>query len=243
MRAVRAVNRTPPVEPAASASKGASVGRTAWRRETDAQDVTSKLGQRLREHREEFGLSLTNASEATGIATATLSRIENNKMAPTFSLVLKIMAGLKISWHSLMDPSASKPLDGQVSFQLPGEEVKVDLQGYSFAPLHESSPLRRSMSPMMQEVTARSLRAAGGLAGHAGIEFCYVMSGTLVLHFAGRPPQELPVGGSALFNCELPHAYVAKTRAVTRILYVVSRDPLVGDLGNFPLRSEPPTAE
>lgn len=211
-------------------------GRTAWRRDSESQDVNGKLGQRLKDHREELGLSLGAASEATGIPTATLSRIENNKMSPTFNLLLKIMMGLKVSWHSLMDPSDSKPSDDRVSFSFPGEHTSTMMGGYLYTALHEGSSLRKMMAPMIQEISARSLRAAGGLAGHSGIEFCYVMSGTLVLHFAGRAPQELPVGASALFNCELPHAYVAKGRGLTRILYVVSRDPVTADLAGFPSR-------
>lgn len=208
--------------------------RSAWRRDADAHDVTSRLGQRIRGFREAAGLSLTAASEATGIPSATLSRIETNKMAPTFSVLVKLMTGLKLSWPTLMGPHGAQSPDQQVSISLPDTSDSVSISGYSYIAPHVNSPLSSIVQPLIFDVSARTVEEAGGLQAHQGIEFTYVLKGTLQLHFVGREPQLLPVGGTALFNCELPHAYVAGGRGPTRVLNLVARDPMMIDESEIP---------
>jgi len=201
--------------------------RAPWRREVEAQDVTHKLGQRIREHRVALGLSLNRASEATGLPEATLSRIENNKMAPTFSVLLKIMSGLKLSWQTLVARPDARSPDDDISIMTPDKWTTEKIAGYTYILPHSSSRLVHVVQPLIFDVDSRSLDEAGGLTGHQGIEFCYVISGTLKLHLADKPPQVLPTGGSALFDSTLPHAYVSKGRKPARVLNVVVQDPLL----------------
>jgi hypothetical protein len=157
----------------------------------------------------------------------TLSRIENNKMAPTFSVLLKVMTGLKLSWQSLMEAPGAPNSDEQIDVAVPADWETTSIAGYTYVLPHSGSSLSRVVQPLMFDVDARSLEEAGGLAGHQGIEFCFVISGKLQLHFAGQAPKELPTGGTALFNCAHPHAYVAKGRGKTRVLNIVVKDPLL----------------
>lgn len=200
--------------------------RSAWRRDADALDATNKLGQRLRKFREAKGLSLTAASDATAIPAATLSRIENNKMSPTFSVLLKLTQGLGVSLQDLMGPPGMFSPEQQISFSQPDDRSRAHIQGYDYSALHTETVLSKRVAPLIFEVSTDRLEDVGGLSGHPGMEFCYVLSGTLVLHFADRPPQELGAGASALFNADIPHAYLAKGRNRVRVLNVVVHDPL-----------------
>lgn len=92
-----------------------------------------------------------------------------------------------------------------------------------------ASALRHHMQPVLFDIGSRTVDAAGGLRGHAGTELCYVLSGVLLLHFVDRPPMELAAGGSALFNAEIPDAYVTKGRGRTRVLLLNVVDPLIRD--------------
>jgi quercetin dioxygenase-like cupin family protein len=71
-------------------------------------------------------------------------------------------------------------------------------------------------------VDARTVEEAGGLAGHDGEEFCYVLSGTLELHFKGAEPTRLTAGDSVLFASHQPHAYVGPTAEGATLLLVLS---------------------
>ena len=63
----------------------------------------------------------------------------------------------------------------------------------------------------------------GGLMAHRGEEFCYVLSGTLVLHIEGQPPRIMKSGASALFDSAVPHAYLSGGNAGAKILIVSVR--------------------
>lgn len=206
---------------------GDATASGSWRRGEDARDVTSKLGQRIRTYREKLGLSLSEASEATGLPAATLSRIENNKMSPTFSVLLKLTRGLQLPWGDLVGPSSTAPTDQRISFSYPEDRSTTHILAHEYASLHADISLSRRLTPLIFEVSTQRLEDVGGLSGHKGTEFCYVLRGTLLLHFEGREPQELPVGSSVLFKGEIPHAYVAKDRSGVQLLNVIAHEPIV----------------
>ena len=204
--------------------------RSAWRRDAGAQDINARLGQRIRQHREALGMSLNAASSVTGISAATLSRIENNRMAPTMPLVLKLLYGLRMSWADL---TASLPLQvhgSQISVAAAGEGERIEVNGNIYTIPHTDSTLRHHIQPLIFDIGSRTVEEAGGLRGHEGAELCYVLSGTLLLHFVGRAPVELGAGASTLFDAQIPHAYVTKGRGRTRILLLNMVDPLMRNL-------------
>ena len=229
-------------EQKSGASPKADSKRRAWRREQADQLVTGRLGQRIRAHRQREGLSINAASELTGIPGATLSRIENNKMTPTFPILLKLLAGLRLPWAELtsegeLETSAARDIDVHV----PGQAQFTQGAGYAYSMLHPQSRYLKQMQPLIFEVLTTTLEGAGGLRAHDGIEFAYVLTGTLLLYFENEPPLELRKGASVLFNCNTPHAYVAKGKAKTTVLNVISTDPLAHT--NFegePLRRRTP---
>lgn len=201
--------------------------RSAWRRDSASHDVNARLGQRIRQHREALGMSLAVASKVTGIPAATLSRIENNRMAPTMPVVLKLMAGLRITWAGLMATLPPQPHESQISVALPGEGESIEVQGNTYTVPHAASVLRHQIQPVIFDISSKTVEEAGGLRGHGGTELCYVLSGVLLMHFVDRAPVELGVGASILFNGEIPHAYVAKGRGATRVLLFNAIDPLM----------------
>jgi transcriptional regulator with XRE-family HTH domain len=218
------------VEPPAS-----GVDRGGWRRDPEALNLSSKLGRRVHDRREMLGMSLQAASEATGIPTATLSRIENNRMSPTISLVMKIVKGLNVSLAELLGETGVNPLPQQLSVALPDQTPKTHVAGDEYEARHSESHLSRAVTPVIFEVSARRLDKIGGPVGHPGTEFSYVLSGTLVMHFAGHPAHELPAGSSILFNSAVPHAYLAKGRTPARVLTVLVRDPMIHDVDDVPI--------
>lgn len=216
-----------------------AIERSAWRRDSVAQDINARVGLRIRQHRESLGMSLNAASKATGIPAATLSRIENNRMAPTMPVVLKLLAGLRMAWADLMTPVPPQRDESQISVAAAAEGEHIDVQGNTYTVLHTNSALRHHFQPVVFDIRSRTVEEAGGLRGHAGAELCYVLSGVLLLHFLNREPIELAVGANALFNADIPHAYVAKARAGARVLLVTAMDPFISDPEHFkPLLSK-----
>lgn len=193
-----------------------------WRRGEGDQSMIEALGQRLRAIREGRGLSLGTLSEMSELPAATLSRIENSRMSPTFSVLARLMMALEVDWIDLVGPKPARaPTEPFVSFNDPGGGQPRRVRGMHCVVLHNDD--QAHAMTLLVDVRARKVEAVGGLVGHRGEEFCYVLSGTLLLHMQGREPRRLEAGGSALFNSGIPHAYVSGAAGGVKILVVVTR--------------------
>jgi transcriptional regulator with XRE-family HTH domain len=184
------------------------------------------IGRRLRQLRKSRGLSLTDACRLTGVPEGTLSRIETSKMSPTFGMLYKIVEGLGFDWQDMLAMPSRAP--SAVSVSHPDDVAFVRLADipYSYALLHQGNT--GGLTPLLMRVHATSVEHAGGLAGHAGMEFCYVLSGTLELSFDGKEPATLAAGQSVLFSSATPHAYTTPQPDETEILIVLmGRDAAV----------------
>jgi len=205
-------------KPKAQSSQAESQG---WRRAESDQSMTQELGVRIRAVREARGLSLAQLSDRCGVPGATLSRIENNKLSPTFGVLARVMMGLEIDWVDLTAPKSSEPGDRLVSFAEPDDGEKRTVRESTATVLH--SHASALSLPLLIDVQTRDVESAGGLIGHRGEEFCYVLSGSLALHLEGHTTRVMKAGASALFNSATPHAYVAADSGGAKILIVVNR--------------------
>jgi transcriptional regulator with XRE-family HTH domain len=195
--------------------------RSGWHRTEQDQSMTQALGENVRTARESRGLSLAQLSSRSGIPSATLSRIENNKMSPTFAVLARVMDGLEIDWGDLLGSSQLAAGEKLVSFAKPGAGRSTKVRQSTARVLH-SHDSARSL-PLVAHIDPAELDEVGGLVGHRGEEFCYVLSGTLILHMEGRAPRTMKTGASALFDSSIPHAYLAEGAQGADILIVVAR--------------------
>jgi transcriptional regulator with XRE-family HTH domain len=73
-----------------------------WRVDGHDCELDRHIAERLRQHREDLGLSLGELAERSGVSKAMLSRIENNEARPTASLLGRVCAGLGVTLSSLI---------------------------------------------------------------------------------------------------------------------------------------------
>ena len=203
-----------------------------WRRQETDQFVSQELGARVKAVREAKGLSLAALSEACGVPAATLSRIENNRMSPTFGVLARVMGGLGVDWGALLHAAHAPAGEKMVSFADPNEGESTSVRGSKARVLHSED--RARALPLMVEIHTPHLEEVGGLSAHQGEEFCFVLDGTLVLHIQGCPPRIMRTGASALFDSSIPHAYVAGASGSTTVLIVSQRPPGFGPGSSLP---------
>ena len=72
-----------------------------------------KLGPRIKEIRGKLGITLEEASQRTGLARSTLSKIENEQISPTFQAMQKLAMGLQIDMPQLFEPPRKKVATGR----------------------------------------------------------------------------------------------------------------------------------
>ena len=200
--------------------------RSGWTRSSDLLDLTGRLGEKLRGLREMRGLSLGEAADITGVPRPTLSRIEHNKMAPTIGLLSKVVAGYGVPWSSILPETivSDRPTGRGASFSARDvQEVKLGRR--SLKSLHPDNPLSKQLSSFVLTTRHKTVEDGGGFLSHPHTEFCYVLDGTLTIHFKGKRPRRLAAGESTLFAGDTPHAYTSHTGKPVQFLLVSTRQP------------------
>lgn len=201
--------------------RGKTAPRTGWKRTTDQLDLTGKLGEKLRALREMRELSLGEASEVTGVPRPTLSRIEHNKMAPTIAVLSKIVAGYGVPWSTVLPDTviADRPAGRSASFSS-SDTLEVKLGRRSVQSLHPSNPLSPRLRTFVMTTEHKTVQEGGGYLSHAFTKFCYVLEGSLTIHFKGKRARRLEAGESALFPGDTPHAFTSHSGMPARFLLV-----------------------
>lgn len=163
----------------------------------DAEDVTERLGRRLRTIRTQRGRTLAEVENATGISASTLSRLESGQRRATIDLLLPLARVYGVT----LDELVGAPETGD-----PRVHIKpIVRHGITYIPL-----TRRSGSLQAFKVIYPGRGAAHGhpdapLSHHEGYEWLYVLSGRLRLRLADRTV-ELEPGEAAEFDTHVPHS-------------------------------------
>jgi transcriptional regulator with XRE-family HTH domain len=184
----------------------------------DASPSDVNLGAVVQAIRLRRGWTLTQLSERCGLSPSALSKIERNKLSPTYSNLARLARGLEVNISQLFGTRESEA-DDRVSVMRLDEGDVVDTDIYVHCYLH-MGPSARAMTPMLTDHRARNLEEFGPLVTHPGEEFSYVLSGVVDVYVGDHPPQRLRPGDSIYFNSNLPHAYLAVSRTPARTLCV-----------------------
>ena len=186
--------------------------------------MNANPGKVLRQVRTEKGMTLTEASKLTGIPVSTLSKHENGKMSLNYEKLMKVSKGLDIDIARLLMSSnteAASPINGRRSISRSGTAPTIRTAIYTYEyPIAEL--LRKSLNPMIIDVTVRSVEELGELAGHPGEEYVFVLEGSIDFHCDLYAPARLEVGDSLYFDGAMGHAFVAASEGPCRVLSVCS---------------------
>lgn len=182
-------------------------------------------GPTLKAFRTERGLTLAELSAKTGLQTSTLSKIENGKAELTIDKLLRISLALDINIADVFatprSPQLSSPNSSIRCITRAGEGKSVSSPGGSYV-YQAYDLLKKNITPIIAEITARSLKEFGPLHRHDGEEFVYVMEGELALYTDTYTPTHLNQGDTVYFDSGMGHAYVAVGEAACKILIVFS---------------------
>lgn len=187
------------------------------------------LGQSLKDIRKQRGMTLTDASEKTGLPVSTLSKIENNKMSLSYDKLQRMCNALEVDISELFSassaeskPSVSVP-SGRRSINRRGSGYTINTPNYSHHYL-ASDLLNKRAFPIIAEIHARSLEAFGELIRHPGEEYAYVLEGVVDLYTDLYAPVRLETGDSIYFDSGMGHAYIAASDGVCKVLSVCASD-------------------
>ena len=187
--------------------------KTEWR--------TPDLGAKLAEIRQTRKLTLKDLEELTGIPASTLSKVQNQQRTLSFENLVKLARGLRIELSDMFSEQAVDIKTGRRSITRRGEGAKEATTHFAFELLCQDLRNKR-MNPAIMEISAPTLKEAGGLNRHAGEEFIYVISGTIELHSEDYASVTLKQGDSVYIDSTSGHAYVNAGDKPARILAVTT---------------------
>ncbi|MBB2987305.1 helix-turn-helix domain-containing protein [Terracoccus luteus] len=163
----------------------------------DVDATLAAVGPRLRQVRQERGVTLAELSEATGISVSTLSRLESGQRRATLQLLLPLAQAHRVPLDDLVGAPATgdprvhlRPVRRQGMTQVPLTQMPGPLQAHKLI----LPPARLRGEPTPQT--------------HEGFEWLYVLAGRLRL-VLGEHDVVMGSGEVAEFDTRVPHWFGA----------------------------------
>ena len=180
-----------------------------------------KLGERLKEIRTSLGLTLEEASQKTGLARSTLSKIENEQISPTFQAMQKLTSGLQINIPQLFAAPKKVNTTGRRDI------TRKDLGKQHPTSTYEHELLatqltNKKMMPFKSLIRARDFDAYADWIRHDGEEFLLVLSGELTFYSEYYEPVNLSEGDSVYYDANMGHMLVSVSEEDASIIWVTA---------------------
>lgn len=163
-----------------------------------AEQLDERVRRRLRELREERGLTLQEVAVAASINVSTLSRLESGKRRLALDHVPALAAALGVSTDELLAGRAEDP-------RVRAATKRRD--GLAMRPLSRHGP-GRGLHAYKIEISARRRRPPAELPVHAGHDWLFVISGRMRLLLDDEETIVEP-GEAVEFSTWTPHWFGA----------------------------------
>ncbi|MDA0148922.1 helix-turn-helix domain-containing protein [Vibrio sp. LaRot3] len=181
-----------------------------------------KLGERIKEIRARLGITLEEASQRTGLARSTLSKIENEQISPTFQAMQKLANGLQIDMPQLFEPPKKKVATGRRDVTFNDQGKPHPTQTYEHE-LLATQLLNKKMMPFKSRVRARAFEEYSDWVRHDGEEFLLILSGAVNFYSEFYEPMVLNEGDSVYYDANMGHMLVSVSEEDAHILWVTAK--------------------
>jgi transcriptional regulator with XRE-family HTH domain len=166
------------------------------------------VGPRLRRVREQRGLTLTDAAQATGISKSTLSRLETGQRRPSLELLLPLAQTYRVP----LDDLVGAPEVGDPRIRLRPRRVNG----------RTVLPLTRPGGIQAWKIVIPRTQSKPQPRRHDGFEWLYVLSGRMRLVLGDRN-LVLGVGEAAEFDTQVPHWFGSTGEEPAEVLSIFGR--------------------
>jgi len=178
------------------------------------------IAQRVREFRNQLGLTVEQLAERSGISKGMLSKIENAQASPSLGTLVKLAGAISVPLTSLF-----RGLDEEHDALLvrAGQGVEIVRKGtrvgHRYELLGEMRGPNKVMEPML--VTLNEHSEVFPLFQHPGIEFLYMLEG-IVEYGYGADRYLLRPGDALQFSGEIVHGPTELVELPIKFLSVIA---------------------
>ncbi|WP_295891721.1 XRE family transcriptional regulator [uncultured Vibrio sp.] len=181
-----------------------------------------KLGERIKDIRAKLGITLEEASQRTGLARSTLSKIENEQISPTFQAMQKLAGGLQIDMPQLFEPPRKKVATGRRDISRSGEGKAHPTPTYEHE-LLATQLSNKKMMPFKSRVHARNFEEYADWVRHDGEEFLLILSGEVLFYSEFYEPVAMSEGDSVYYDANMGHMLISTSKEDAHILWVTAK--------------------
>jgi len=187
-----------------------------------AKVAAKSLGARLRKLRKSQKVTLVELAKASGVDTATISRIETGRMTGTLESHVHLAAALGVKVTDLYAGIEEERTKDAVSVQGPlaRTEVYVHQAGKSSLTMLTTEVLKKKLMPVLMEIepggTTHKEEARVGTE-----KFLYMLDGELEARI-GEQTHELRRGSTLYFDASIPHSFRNAGRRPAKCLSIVT---------------------
>lgn len=182
------------------------------------------LGHRIRALRQAKGWTLEQASQSSGLARSTLSKIENDQMSPTYDALIKLAAGFGTDLSELFAAPQEPMGVGRRSVSRAGTGTVHKTPYYEHVLLCNDLS-NKDMVPFRSKVVARAFDEFDDWSRHVGEEFVYVLTGQVRLYTEFYEPVDLGPGDSWYIDSRMGHRVISLSDEAAEVLWMSTTNP------------------
>ncbi|MBS1249046.1 MAG: HTH-type transcriptional regulator SutR [Chloroflexi bacterium] len=184
----------------------------------DKEAPSIQVGERLKELREERGLSIRALGRLSGLSANALSLIERGKSSPSVSTLYKVAVALEIPVTSFFRHPPQSEND-QVVFKKASERTRIPFHRGLWEGLG-GEEFKGQVEPFMLTLESGANSGRFPMA-HSGHEFVLCLRGQLEYRVE-EDVYLLEAGDTLLFAAELEHEWRNAGSTVTNAIFVLS---------------------
>ncbi|MCD0419047.1 helix-turn-helix domain-containing protein [Rhodopseudomonas sp. BR0M22] len=179
------------------------------------------IGREVRNFRNQLGINISELAEAAGISLGMLSKIENGMTSPSLTTLQALARALSVPVSSFFRRYEERR---SVSFVKAGEGLAIERRGtrsghqYHLLGYNGDQNSRLVVEPYMITLTSES--DVFPLFQHPGMEFLYMLEGSVVYRHAEKRYTMLP-GDSLFFDADAPHGPEQMVTLPIRFLSII----------------------
>lgn len=161
------------------------------------------IAERIREYRQQLGLSGSQLADASGLSKGMLSKLENGQVSPSLATLVRLSGALQVPVTAFF-----RGLDEERDVLLVKAGQGMDIShrgsraGHRYQLLGNMRGPNKRMEPVL--VTLLERTEVFPLYQHPGTELLYLLSG-MMEYAVGRAEYSLEAGDALQFDGEVPH--------------------------------------
>ncbi|WP_374633190.1 helix-turn-helix domain-containing protein [Ferrovibrio sp.] len=189
------------------------------------------LGSRVRGIRQSKRMTLKDVANRSGLAVATLSKVENNRLSPTYENIIRLARGLDVDIAVLFSDQPQLSPHGRRSITRLGQGKVFETETYNYEMLC-TDVVGKRIIPLKARIKQREWKDFSPLIKHEGEEVIYVLTGRIRLITEFYEEVILEPGDCVYFDSTMGHVCLAHGLEDAEVFWVCSSSDAINVVEN-----------